>query len=87
MKLPETKEEEIDFLHNCANYIKISLDADLKLKDKYNQIYKLTKDKKQKEEYKKKIEDNDKEISYYQEKLDNIYRRLDNIDKGINSWD
>ena len=87
MKLPETKEEEIDFLHNCAKYIETSLNVDGQLKYKYEKIYKITKDKKVKEEYKKKLEDIDKEMAYYKEKLDNIYKRLDNIDKGINSWD
>ena len=77
-KLPETKEEEKIFLERCAVYISAALEMDNIMKKKYEQIYKLTKDKKQKKEYKEKIEDINKKIEYFQSKLDVLDKRLGN---------
>lgn len=76
-KLPETKEEEKVFLERCAVYISAALEMDLIMKNKYEQIYKLSKDKKQKKEYKEKIEDITKKIEYFQSKLDVLDKRLE----------
>ena len=77
-KLPENKEEEKIFLERCAVYISAALEMDLIMKKKYEQIYKLTKDKNQKKEYKAKIEDITKKIDYFQSKLDGLDKRLAN---------
>jgi len=81
-KLPENKEEEKLFLERCAVYISAALEMDLIMKRKYEQIYKLTKDKNQKKEYKDKIEDISKKIDYFQSKLDVLDKRLE---KGKNT--
>ena len=81
MKLPETKEEEIDFLEHCFNYTCTTLNVDVKLRNKYNEIISKLKDKDKIEEYKKKLEEINKDIDYYQKSLDYINKRIEELEK------
>ena len=81
MKLPETKEEEIDFLEHCFGYTCTTLNVNVKLREKYKEIIKNLKDKKQIEEYKSKLEQVNKDIEYYQGSLDYINKRLEELEK------
>jgi hypothetical protein len=65
-KLPETKEENIDFIRRCYAYVTTTCEVDLRLRDKYTKIIELTKDEKQKEEYKEKLDKLNKDIDYYE---------------------
>ena len=80
MKLPETKEEEIDFLEHCFSHTVTALNVNVKLRDKYNEIINTLKDKDKVEEYKKKLEDVNKDIDYYQKSLDYINKRLEELE-------
>ena len=75
-KLPEGKEDNIDFLQRCYTYVSATYEVDLMLKEKYTKIIKLSKDKKQKEEYEQKLEKLNKDLEYYKWSLDSIDERL-----------
>lgn len=75
-KLPETKEENIDFIQRCYTYVTATYEVDLKLRDKYIKIMELSKDKKQKEEYQEKLDKLNKDIEYYEWSLKCMDERL-----------
>ena len=76
MKLPETKEETIEFMNRCKEKIDVALEINLKLRDQYKEILKLSKDEKQKAEIREKMKENDKQIEYFQWSLDCMEKRF-----------
>lgn len=80
MVIPNTKEEEIEFLENSMTLISTSLSANIQLRNKYKLIMSKLTNKKDKELYKEKLDKVNKDIEYYQKSLDYINKRIEELE-------